>query len=107
MRAASKQIHASSHPKLNWSSINWNKVKKKVQELQMRIAKAVREGKLRLVKSLQWLLTHSLYGRLWAIRRVVTNKGKTTPGVDGVVWNRTCALLLTERPGRLYAEAGL
>ena len=87
MRAALKQIHASSHPKLNWSSINWNKVKKKVQELQMRIAKAVREGKFRLVKSLQWLLTHSLYSRLWAIRRVVTNKGKTTPGVDGVVWN--------------------
>jgi hypothetical protein len=42
VRAASKQIHASSHPKLNWSSINCNKVKKKVQELQMRIAKAVR-----------------------------------------------------------------
>jgi RNA-directed DNA polymerase len=79
MRAASKQIHASSHPELNWSSINWKKVKKKVQELQMRIAKAVREGKFRLV--------HSFYGRLWAIRRVVTNKGKTTPGVDGVVWN--------------------
>jgi RNA-directed DNA polymerase len=87
MRAASKQIHASSHPRLNWTSINWKKVKKKVQELQMRIAKAVREGKFRLAKSLQWLLTHSFYGRLWAIRRVVTNKGKTTPGVDGVVWN--------------------
>jgi len=87
MRVALKQIHASSRPKLNWSSINWNKVKKKVQELQMRIAKAVREGKFRLVKSLQWLLTHSLYGRLWAIKRVVTNKGKTTPGVDGAVWN--------------------
>ena len=41
MRAA-KQIHASSHPKLNWTSINWKKVKNKVQELQMRIAKAVR-----------------------------------------------------------------
>ena len=66
MRAALKQIHASSHPKLNWSSINWNKVKKKVQELQRRIAKAV------------------LISRY-----------------------RTCALLLTERPGRLYAEAGL
>lgn len=87
MRAASKQIHASSRPKLNWSSIKWNKVKKKVQELQMRIAKAVREGKFRLVKSLQRLLAHSFYGRLWAIRRVVTNKGKTTPGVDGIVWN--------------------
>jgi RNA-directed DNA polymerase len=87
MRVALKQIHASSHPKLNWTSIKWKKVKKKVQELQMRIAKAVREGKFRLVKSLQWLLTHSFYGRLWAIRRVVTNKGKSTPGVDGVVWN--------------------
>jgi RNA-directed DNA polymerase len=87
VRAALKQIHASSHPKLNWTSINWKKVKKKVQELQMRIAKAVREEKFRLVKSLQRLLAHSFYGRLWAIRRVVTNKGKTTPGVDGVVWN--------------------
>jgi hypothetical protein len=44
MRAASKQIHASSHPKLNWTSINWKQVKKKVRELQMRIAKAVREN---------------------------------------------------------------
>jgi RNA-directed DNA polymerase len=87
MRTASKQIHAFSHPKLKWTSINWKKVKKKVQELQMRIAKAVREGKFRLVKSLQWLLTHSFYGRLWAIRRVAANKGKTTPGIDGVVWN--------------------
>ena len=87
MRTASKQIHASSHRKLNWNSINWKKVRQKVRELQMRIAKAVRERKFRLVKSLQWLLTHSFYGKLWAIRRVVTNKGKTTPGIDGVVWN--------------------
>ena len=87
MRAASKQIHASSHQKLNWTSINWKKVRRKVQELQMRIAKAVGEGKFRLARSLQWLLTHSFYGKLLAIRRVATNKGKTTPGVDGVVWN--------------------
>jgi len=86
MRTA-KQIHASSRHKVNWTSINWKKVKQKVQELQVRIAKAVREGKFRLVKSLQWLLTHSFYGKLLAIRRVVTNKGKATPGVDGVVWN--------------------
>ena len=87
MRTVSRQIHASSHPKLNWTSINWKKVEKKVQELQMRIAKAVGEGKFRQAKSLQWLLTHSFYGKLLAIRRVVTNKGKKTPGVDGVVWN--------------------
>jgi RNA-directed DNA polymerase len=87
MRTAKKQIHASSHHSLNWKSINWKKVGKKVKELQMRIAKAVREKKFRLAKSLQWLLTHSFYGKLLAVRRVVTNKGKSTPGVDGVVWN--------------------
>ena len=87
MRAASKQIHASSHRHLNWKSVNWKKVEKKVNELQVRIAKAVRERKFRLAKSLQWLLTHSFYSKVLAIRRVVTNKGKATPGVDGVVWN--------------------
>ena len=87
MRTAQKQIHASSRRNLNWKSVNWKKVGKKVKGLQMRIAKAVREGKFRLVKSLQWILTHSFYAKLLAIKRVVTNKGKATPGIDGVVWN--------------------
>ena len=87
MRAAQKQIHASFRHDLNWKSVNWKKVGKKVKELQMRIAKAVREGKFRLAKSLQWILTHSFYAKLLAIKRVVTNKGKATPGIDGVVWN--------------------
>ena len=38
------------------------------------------------VKALQWLLTHSFYGRVLAIKRVTHNKGKNTPGVDGAVW---------------------
>jgi RNA-directed DNA polymerase len=83
----SKRIHASPHRKPSWNSIKWKAVEKKVKKLQMRIAKAVREGKYRLVKSLQWLLTHSYYAKLIAIRRVVTNKGKSTPGVDGEIWN--------------------
>ena len=86
MRTA-KQIHASSHRKPHWDSINWETVRWKVKKLQMRIAKAVREGRYRLAKSLQWLLTHSFYAKLLAIKRVVTNKGRSTPGVDGVVWN--------------------
>ena len=39
MRTAKKQVHASSRQKLKWASINWKKAKKKVKELQMRIAK--------------------------------------------------------------------
>ncbi len=82
----SKEIHASSRQTLDWKSIDWNKVERRVKELQMRIAKAVQRGRCRLVKSLQWLLTHSFYAKLLAVRRVITNKGKRTPGVDGVVW---------------------
>lgn len=52
----------------------------------MRIAKAVREKRWGKVRSLQHLLTRSRAAKLWAIRRVTTNKGKRTPGVDGVVW---------------------
>ena len=44
------------------------------------------EKKYRKAKSLQWLLTHSYHGKLLAVKRVTTNKGKNTPGVDGVVW---------------------
>ena len=85
--ACRKYIHASYHQKLDWNTINWKKVSIKVKKLQMRIAKAVREGRYRLAKSLQGLLTHSFYAKLFAIRRVVTNKGRRTPGVDGEIWN--------------------
>jgi len=86
MRTA-RQIHASSHHRPHWDSIEWDTVRRRVKKLQMRIAQAVREGRYRLAKSLQWLLTHSFYAKLLAIKRVVTNKGKATPGVDGVIWN--------------------
>jgi RNA-directed DNA polymerase len=52
----------------------------------MRIAKAVREGRWNKVRSLQHLLTHSFYAKLLAVKRVTSNKGKKTPGVDGVLW---------------------
>ena len=87
MRSSSKKnIHASSHRRVDWKSIEWKTVERKVRELQMRIAKAVREGRHRKAKSLQWILTHSFYAKLLAVKRVVTNKGSKTPGVDGVVW---------------------
>jgi RNA-directed DNA polymerase len=86
MRTA-RQIHASSRHRPHWDSIQWDTVRRRVKKLQMRIAQAVREGRYRLAKSLQWLLTHSFYAKLLAIKRVVTNKGKATPGVDGVIWN--------------------
>lgn len=65
-----------------WTCIQWDIVTAHVRRLQMRIAKATREQKLRKVQSLQWLLTHSHYAKLLAIKRVTENKGAKTPGVD-------------------------
>jgi RNA-directed DNA polymerase len=52
----------------------------------MRIAKATKEGQWGKVKALQHLLTNSFYAKLLAVKRVTSNKGKKTPGIDGVLW---------------------
>jgi RNA-directed DNA polymerase len=78
-------IGASSLPS-NWDAIDWRTIKKDVLRLQMRIAKATREGRWGKAKALQWLLTHSSSAKLLAVRRVTRNSGRHTAGVDGVVW---------------------
>lgn len=70
----------------NWNQIDWEHVEKHVWQLQMRIAKATREGRHGKAKALQWLLTHSYSAKLLAVRRVTQNRGHKTPGVDGVIW---------------------
>jgi len=48
-----------------WSSIDWKRVEQNVRRLQIRIAKATRDGKPREVKALQRFLTRSFGGRAW------------------------------------------
>lgn len=87
-----KTLHApdtssrESKGSTGWDAILWPDIRKKVERLQMRIAKATREGKHRKANSLQWILTHSSSAKLLAVQRVTTNKGKRTAGVDGVIW---------------------
>ena len=70
-----------------WKTIDWSTMEKHVLRLQMRIAKATREGKYGRAKALQWILSHSYSAKLLAIKRVSQNKGSKTPGVDGIIWN--------------------
>ena len=70
----------------DWNAINWMALQQQVRRLQVRIAKAVKNGKHRTASALQWLLTHSRAARLLAVRRVTTNRGAKTPGIDNVVW---------------------
>jgi len=71
----------------NWHAIDWQRVERNVRGMQVRIAKATREGDWRKVKALQRMLTRSLCGKLLAVRRVTENKGKRTAGVDRELWN--------------------
>ncbi len=69
-----------------WGFINWSRVIKHVYRLQVRIAKAIREGKRGKAKALQHLLTHSHCAKLLATKRVAENSGSKTAGVDGIIW---------------------
>ena len=86
-----KQMNAkacapSNAPK-SWDSIDWKKASAYVKKLQMRIAKAQKEGRYGKVQALQWVLTHSFYAKALAVKRVTENRGKKTPGVDHVLWS--------------------
>ncbi len=78
---------APSGSKQKWQDLDWTAIEAEVRRLQMRIAKATREGRYGKVRSLQWLLTHSYYAKLLAVKRVSSNKGSKTPGVDGEIWS--------------------
>ncbi len=78
---------ASSDRATHWHGIDWASCYREVRRLQARIVKASQSGKHGKVKALQWLLTHSFSGRALAVRRVTENKGKRTPGVDGIIWS--------------------
>lgn len=77
---------APSNAPKNWDSIDWKKAAAYVKKLQMRIAKAQKEGRHNKAKALQWTLTHSFYAKTLAVKRVTENRGKKTPGVDKILW---------------------
>ena len=70
-----------------WLDIDWGKCQTAVDKLQARIVKAQKEGRSGRVKALQWTLTHSFYAKALAVKRVTSNKGSDTAGVDHVKWS--------------------
>jgi RNA-directed DNA polymerase len=70
----------------SWSSIDWPAVERNVRGLQERIFRASQNGEPAKVKNLQKLLVRSSSAKLLAIRKATQiNRGKRTPGIDGVV----------------------
>lgn len=83
--SATNQVGAVSRV-TDWHSADWRAVNQNVCRLQARIVKATQAKRWNKVKTLQHLLTHSLSGKLFAVRQVTENSGKKTSGVDKVTW---------------------
>ena len=82
-----RAVGAVSSEAAEWYAIDWQAIHRNVRRLQVRIVKAVKEGRWGKVQALQRLLTHSFSGKVLAVRRVTENQGKKTPGVDREIWD--------------------
>ena len=96
MTAVATLTGALSDRPTAWHAINWYAVHRQVRRLQARMVKAVQAKRWGKVRALQHLLTHSFSGKALAVKRVTTNDGSKTPGVDDMVWNtpakKACAI---------------
>ena len=69
----------------DWKIIPWKKFQRNVFRLQKRIYQAQIRGDFKRVRGLQRLLLRSFSARCLAVRQVSQdNRGKKTPGVDGI-----------------------
>jgi len=70
---------------VEWRSINWRKLERRVYKLQKRIYRASQRGDIKALRRLQKMLMKSWSARALAVRRVTQdNQGKKTAGVDGL-----------------------
>lgn len=76
---------------MHWNQINWLKCEAHTRKLQARIVQATQQERWNKVKALQHLLTRSFSAKALAVKRITTNKGKNTPGIDGQVWQSLMA----------------
>jgi RNA-directed DNA polymerase len=74
----------------SWDEIDFRQAKRVVEKLQFRIAAAAVNQQHRKVRDLQRMLVKSFSARALAVKRVsVDNKGKRTPGIDGIIWDNS------------------
>ena len=86
MSGVKTKCASSLNRRVTWSNINWDRYQAKVKKLQGRIVKALQENRYGKVKALRHLLTNSFEAKALAVKRVTSNKGKRTSGVDNIKW---------------------
>ena len=84
MASVARSVRRRRHIE-DWKALPWKEIERNVYRLQQRIYQAERRGDWKCVRNLQRLLLRSWSARCLAVRRVSQdNRGKRTPGVDGV-----------------------
>jgi RNA-directed DNA polymerase len=79
--------HKTKQTILGWHDINWLDAHNKASAIQQEIVEAVLSNDMKTVYQLQRQLVVSFEARALAIRKVVTNQGSKTAGVDHQVWS--------------------
>ncbi|MDH6068127.1 group II intron reverse transcriptase/maturase, partial [Chrysosporum ovalisporum APH033B] len=70
---------------VEWNTINWKQIERRVYKIQKRIYQASARGDVKVVRGLQKVLMKSWSAKALATRRVTQdNQQKKTPGVDGI-----------------------
>ncbi len=84
MASVARSVRRRRHIE-DWKMLPWKDIERNVFRIQQRIYQAERRGDYKQVHNLQRLLLRSWSARCLAVRRVSQdNRGKRTPGVDGV-----------------------
>ena len=104
---AQAKCASSAERRTSWKKIDFSRCERKVRKLQFRIAKAQKEGRYNKVKALQHLLVTSFEAKVLAVRKVTTNKGKRTAGIDHVLFDKVAQnpLTTTAMEGADFAKA--
>lgn len=66
--------------------VNWKQCQLVLAKLQDKLTTASIKGNYKEIQLLQDQITRSFAGRALAVRKVLSNRGKNTPGVDGILW---------------------
>jgi len=85
-RHLSQTLSSNRDTQNGWNELVWNKIETKVNNLQEKIVIARINEDFKEIYRLQWILVQSLEARALAVRKVATNKGGKTAGIDGILW---------------------
>lgn len=99
-------ISNSIFKKEGWAAIPWRAIGIHVLKLQKRIYLASKKGDIRRVRKLQHTLVSSHDASLYATKRVSQdNKGKKTPGVDGIKLLKASQRFVFAKSVKIFTKA--